>query len=398
MKATPNDTTLITRQFLVRCVRSFLAGKETPPLSPLPEEQVDWDSLVPLAVFHRVAPLLDRAWRDGCPQTMPTSVRADLAAYVRSTASRSLLLTGELARLLRQLETQGIEALPYKGPVLSVMLYDDLALRDYKDLDLLVRRQDFAAARNLILSLGYQPKAQQHKFHEAFTLTRGDSEIEVELHWNIVAEDFPLHLDIEGIWERCAAFSLGGAPTATLSPEDLLLFLCVHGAWHWWLRLQWLCDVAQLVRRSASMDWEGVVEQAKLAGGKRALFLGLFLANDILGAPLPHEVEQEVRSDPLTAKLAGQVRWRLFEGPLQLFKPWKKEHFFLQLIDRAWVRLTYSPRHWFQVLTTPTYEDRDTLRLPAALSPLYPVLRPVRLVYKHSSRAVRQFFNRHKGT
>jgi hypothetical protein len=138
------------------------------------------------------------------------------------------------------------------------------------------------------------------------------------------------------------------------------------------------------------------MEQARNARGKRMLFLGIFLANDILGAPLPRAIEQEVRNDPHTAKLAGQVRWRLFEGPLQLFKPWKKVHFHLQLIDSAWERLSYSLRHWFDILTTPRSGDWNSLPLPDVFFHLYYVIRPVRLACKYGPRAARQFFNRHK--
>jgi hypothetical protein len=389
-------TTLATRQFLVHCLRAFLAAEGTPSETP-PAEAVDWGSLVHLAAFHRVAPLLDRSLREGCPPAVPAAVRADLAAYVRSLSSRSLLLTGELVRLLKQLEAQGVLAIPFKGPALACLLYGDPALRHFDDLDILVRRQDFSAAKSVILSLGYQPK-EQYVYHESFMLARGSTELVVELHWDIMPEDFPLRLDLEGIWERRASLPLGGAQAATLSPEDLLLFLCLHGSRHQWLRLQWLCDVAQLIRRYPSLDWEKVMEQARIAGGRRMLFLGIYLANDILGAPLPPEIEQKVRRDPPIAKLAGQVKWRLFEGPLQLFKPWKRADFRSQLMDRAWDRLSCLSRRWLDILTTPRSTDWNSLPLPDALFPLYYVIRPLRLAGKYALRAVSQFFHRHKRT
>lgn len=282
-----------TRQFLVTCLRAFLAAERTPPVKP-PSEDVDWTSLVPLAAFHRVAPLLDRALRNGCPQGVPASVLADLGAYVRIVSSRSLFLTGELLRLLKQLEAQGIPAIALKGPALAVLLYGDPARRHFDDLDILVRRQDMPAAKKLVLSLGYQRK-DQHAFHESFVLAKENIEMVVELHWNIMPEDFPFHPDLKGIWERCESLSFGGAQATTLSPEDLLLFLCVHGSRHLWLRLQWLCDVAQLVRSHPALDWERVLAQAKIARGQRMLFLGIFLTKDILGAPLPPEIEQKAR-------------------------------------------------------------------------------------------------------
>jgi hypothetical protein len=33
-------------------------------------------------------------------------------------------------------------------------------------------------------------------------------------------------------------------------PEDMLLFLCVHGGKHQWTRLAWICDVAEFIREA----------------------------------------------------------------------------------------------------------------------------------------------------
>ena len=138
-----------------------------------------------------------------------------------------------------------------------------------------------------------------------------------------------------GIWERRVAFSLGGASTSTLAPEDLLFFLCLHGSRHLWARLSWICDVAQLLRRNPALDWAQVLAQARRAGGQRMLFLGLALAHKLLAAPLPPEVEQAVHGDPHTAQLVQRVEAQLFEGPLEVVKPWKEAAFRLQLMDSA---------------------------------------------------------------
>lgn len=379
------------RQFLVDCLRAYLA-REAAPLSTSLDE-TDGEALLELAAFHRVAPLLHKSLREAAPQNMPPN----LEAYVRSASSRGLLLTSELLRLLKRWEAAGVQAIPFKGPALAASLYGDPALRHFDDLDVLVRPQDFTAAKQVVFALGYQPK-ERHKFHESFVLARGNSEIVVELHWNIMDEDFPMRLDIDGIWKRRAAFALGGAKTTTLAPEDLLLFLCVHGSRHLWLRLQWLCDVAQLLKRNPALDWAQVMERAKIARGQRMLYLGIFLANDLLGAPLPPGIEQTVHHDLHTAELARQVKWRLFEGPLQLFKPWKSMNFKVQLIDRARDRFGYSPRYWLKSLTTPTRDDRSSVSLPKPLSPLYYLIRPVRLAIKYGRRVASGFYNQRKGT
>ena len=45
-----------------------------------------------------------------------------------ANAAHNTLLARELLKLLRLLETHGIPALPFKGPVLAVSVYGSLAL------------------------------------------------------------------------------------------------------------------------------------------------------------------------------------------------------------------------------------------------------------------------------
>ena len=170
-----------TRQFLIRCLRAFLAVEGGPPFDGvIEEEKVDWNFLLQLASWHKVTPLLYRSL-----QAAPEPVLIRLKTYVRSALVHSLLLTGELLRLLKRFEAQGIPAIPLKGPALASFLYGDMALRQSVDIDILLRQEYIPAARRLLLSLGYQPEYQltrrqekayqQHQIEESFTLARGDT-------------------------------------------------------------------------------------------------------------------------------------------------------------------------------------------------------------------------------
>lgn len=410
MRRASSDTASIsTRQFLIRWLRAFLAVEGTPPLSAPIEEEVDWNLLLQLAAWHRVMPLLYRSLRGAPSQAVPESVLTQIEAYVRAAAGNSLFLTGELLRLLKRFEAQGIPAIPFKGSALAFFLYGDPALRQFNDLDILLHQEDLPAAKTLMLSLGYQPEYQltrrqekiylQNRFHDRFTLARGDTRINVELHWDIMPGDFPFHPDWKGIWERCEPLSLASATMTTLSPEDLLLFLCMHGSKHSWERLQWLCDVAQLVRCHATMDWGKVMEQAKTSIGQQMLFLGLFLANDILGTPIPRELEQKIQHDPPTARLVGLVKWCLFEKSLipTIPKYWKKVYFHLQAGERVQDRIAYWLRFWLRALTTPTLAEWNSLPLPDPLFPLYYVFRPMRLTGKYVQRLANHIYARFRG-
>ena len=114
------------------------------------------------------------------------------------------------------------------------------------------------------------------------------------------------------MWGRLERVSLDGKKVLNLSPADLFLVLCVHAGRHHWCQLQWICDIAELIRVHYHMDWQQLMDLARTLGSERVLFLGLYLASDLLGAVLPQEVSQRVQSDPVVKSLATQVCERLF--------------------------------------------------------------------------------------
>src|SRR5262249_37383288 len=112
-------------------------------------QPLDWGQLISFAARHRVLPLLCRhilpAWRNEIPE----DAQRVLQEHVRWNAHRNLLRTAELIEILRDLEEQGIQASPYKGPVLADLLYGDVSLRHFDDLDVFVRMDDVQAAKRV---------------------------------------------------------------------------------------------------------------------------------------------------------------------------------------------------------------------------------------------------------
>jgi len=168
------------------------------------------------------------------------------------------------------------------------------------------------------------------------------------------------------------------------------LVLCVHGSKHRWGRLGWICDVAGLIRVYEGIDWELVVHRAEALGTRRRLFLGLYLANDLLEAPLPEEVLQRVWADAGMKALAKQVREQLFqetEGSSELFERSMFDPFGVRVMERL------RDKAWYCVsmVIIPGMGEWRLLPLPYLLSPLYYVLRPIRLAVKYGRRMIERF-------
>jgi hypothetical protein len=166
-------------------------------------------------------------------------------------------------------------------------------------------------------------------------LEREDSQVSVDLHWNITSWPIFFSPYPAFLWERLETVSLADMPVRTLAPEDVLPLLCVHGAKHHWERLGWICDVAELLRRYPGIDWERVMERASRLGGARMLYLGLFLARSLLGAAVPEALLRQMQVDQVVPSLAARVRLRFFAGVDGPLGAAERYDFYLRLGDRV---------------------------------------------------------------
>jgi hypothetical protein len=394
-------------EFLLCCARTVTSKEMETRIRALLQEEIDWEYLLRTAHRHGLAPLVYWHLDAVCPKAVPENALSSLRDHFRANNLRNLSMTGELLRLLDAFNAHGVPAVPYKGPALAASVYGNLALREFMDLDILVHRRDVSRAKGVLASMGYQARYPVTRAQEEILLqtqfehifTRDDGKVVVELHWELTERHF-LPFETERLWGRLETVSLGGKAVPTFSPEDMLLILCVHGAKHAWERLGWVCDVAELLRtRQKDARWEGTMAQATALGGERMLLLGLYLANDLLGATLPERVAQRVRADSTVKVLAGRIREELFletdraarNRPVRSLEGYEGAPAFHPLHLSVKGSLREKIRYFVLKSTRLTAEDWSLWPLPRFLFPFYYVLRLMRLTRKYGSRILKPF-------
>jgi hypothetical protein len=338
-------------------------------------------------------PLLYWNLKESHFETVPEGVVKELCNKYRINMTRNLFLTAKLFNLMDLFQSNGLSAIPYKGPTLSVLAYGDISLRQFVDLDFIVHKHDVLRAKELLLSEGYRPECAlppdqelaylQHECEYSFVDDHRN--IIVELHWDIVQKYFSCHLDVNKLWDDLKPVSLPGRRVMTVSPEQLLLILCLHnGGKHQWEMLGWICDIAQLIRIHRYLDWERILDNAFRSGIERILFLGLYLAKDMLGADLQEEINQKIMNDPTIPSLAKEIRKRTFTEAESLPGDAKRFVFYLRMRENIKDKVQYC----FRRLFTSTRTDWSLLRLPAPLFPFYRFVRPFRLAKKLGRQAL----------
>ena len=377
---------------LLLCARVDMNDAEVATLGDLAQGQVDWRGIVALAAAHRVLPLLHANLKRYLPEALPRDLYAEMREKVLRNGMSNLALLGKLLDVIALLRRHGIEALVFKGPVLAEEVYGNISLRAFADLDLLVTRRDLSRIISLLLENGYRldidlSEAQYQKLvdnnHHAVMIK---DDVPVELHWELSGRYFSRGVYFEALAGRAERVTLSGQQLLTLGGEDVLIYLCVHGCRHHWMQLDAVCCVAELVKRRSDLDWGLLWQLAEEMGAERMLALGLSLAVGVLALQLPQEVGARVASFPLMGELAQEVAGKL----LVLGSPktpamgyWQFVAFHRRVMKGRWDWLLYCSKP----LWNPTHSDWLSLRLPASLSALYYILRPLRLLRKYGGKA-----------
>lgn len=377
-------------QLLCACARQTLRPVDAERIADLCREPLDWEFFFRLLTRHRIDPLVWRSLEGVAAEWIPEEVQAALRRRIEKNSLDALQQTAELARLVRRFDRAGIRLLPLKGPVLAQQIYEKPRLRHAgHDLDLLIERDSLGQADQLLKGAGYSrtdpdytlspgQAAAYMKVNKDFSYRHNESTVQVELHWRWSqnARLFPLTLD--DLWGSLESVRMGSQSVPAMPKQELLLYLCAHGAHTGWFRLKWLCDVAELLSSDQRIEMKSLLARAEQLGLTRMLAQALILANQVLGARLPSELDPRMRRDRIVQSLVEMGMralvlddryWSTDDTPLS----WMPTQLRYRLRLRGDLRYKWHNAYFYSLWT----EDCARIRLPKRLYPLYYLVAPM---------------------
>ena len=372
-------------EFELSCLaaRLDLGADEIARIGELVAEGLDWSAFLAGVERNFVAPVVHRNLRSIAGSGVPAKVLDTMRVRSKLTAFRNELFADELVRISQLFDAHSIRTINYKGVVTAQQDYGSVALRNFNDVDFLVRREDLAAMFEMLEREGYRNsdhltlKELDHyvKEFKEFLFKRG--EISIEPHWSLSGRRYPFDTDYEGFWRRSRTLQFRGTELRVLSDEDSLLVLCLVGAKGRWQRLQMVTDVAACLRACPNIDWAYVVAMARATGTERILSLGLLMAADLGGARVPDQLDGAARKSEAVQRLARDVVKSLAVAPTApRFLP-DNPRIFSPLLFRQRERYRDQWRYFWRTTTTPFPIHMRRFPLPAAAFPLYWILVPL---------------------
>jgi hypothetical protein len=380
LEMTINGSSIPEVDLMLRCARTCSTPQTRVRIKEIVTRNLDWQLFLQLATSHGIRPLVYQSLHTTCWEALPEGTREELSHFYSANSAKNRFLAGELLYILQLFEAEHILAVPFKGPVLTAVIYGDLALREFTDLDILIREPDIPKAREILSNQGYRssmasgvitPDVNVDELHSALT------GISVELHWQFSPRRFVSSLAAEHVWNGIEPIVILGRQVWSFSSQDMFLFLAVHGGKHSWSSLKWLCDLAEFIRSNPELDWPRLFKRAEALGAARTCRLGIYLAAELMQAEVPSSVVCAVREDAQVRRLAQEVRQRVQET--RDVDPIESQIFNLRLKERFRDKVRYV----FLQCTQYSGEEERFLPLPSTLSFIYIFVRPIWLLRRY---------------
>ena len=375
-----------TWRLLIACARHAAGLTDASEVGDVAATINDWAHVERRASAHGLVPWLARALAQGAP----SDEHAPIIAAANASAGRTLAQVRRLGELVGALADVGVTALPYKGPVLSLQLYGDLALRQSVDLDLVVPFDTYDVARAALVRRGLPPR-WGHSARQERTLFAwlghapfGEGDDFVELHWRFADRRFPFALDAREAVRRAQQTRVVGRMLPLMTPDDLLAVLSMHAARHLFERLEWIAGVTRLLV-AAPMEPARLMARAHELRARRTLAVSVHVTAQLLDFPLDDAWRRALADDPAAEPIAGRMVRELASH---------------ELYDVSWLEGAALVRRYGELVDTrmdrarlfmhaaldPTSKDQDAVTLPDALVPLHRVIRPLRLARRYLGR------------
>jgi len=317
----------------------------------------------------------------------PQQLLQDLKQQYLEIAQKNILMSAELIKIIQLLNNNNISVIALKGPTLSMLAYNDITLRQYGDLDILVHSDYVYKAAHIISNNNYTPD-NSLEFFTNKTLLEVSSDLGlrniknntyIELHWKLFRKKLSILSDTMHIYDKYTTVHIQNYPIKTLNTELLLVYLCAHGSKHMWERISWILDIDRIINNTENLKWDTVIYNAKQMKTLNMLLLGLHLSSKFFDTKIPDTINNLIADKQYIIIPLEQYTIEILQNKQYSMKD--KFNYHSKLYDSKLDSLKY----YISTIIQPTPDDILFINIPNYLSFLYFIIRPFRLVKKYLS-------------
>jgi hypothetical protein len=373
--------------FVILCSQVEPDSNQRGIIKNIADNPLNWDMVCNIAQQQRTLLLLAQTCKKLVPDKIPSTIMEKLKNFSFKNGIRNLYILNFVLNTILFFKKKNIAAIPFKGLITAQDLYGDIGLRFFSDIDLLVKKNKAREAWLLLNKKGFKPELnlnpQQIKKYIAIEDNIGffhaKKNITLELHWEMSGIYLPNPLSFEDIENRLTNITIEKQKIKNFSSEDLLLYLCIHGAKHGWEYLEQVCSISELLKKKKELNWTLIQMLSAQWRCTNVLLLGLNLAKILFNAPVPDEMNLKITENKIIRELSESVLNNMFSNQhnSQFSLRYKRfRDFHIKIKDNFSDKTLYLARLIFR----PTKKEWLYFPVGAHLSFIHYFLRPIRLI------------------
>ena len=318
---------------------------------------------------------------------IPNDLLSKLKIRYMQIAQKNILMSAELIKIIKLLETNNIKAIAFKGPTLAQLAYGDITMRQFGDLDIIVEEKNLDKVGQ-ILSSKYRALLPLSILKNNICIQTAkdfsfisNTDIHIELHWRLFEKKYNITSFSEIFHHQYSFININNQKVNTLPTDILLVYLCLHGAKHQFERIEWIVDIDKLICTD-SINWKNVIQYVKNSHSNKPFYLGLAISSHLFSTPLPKDFIYKIQDKNIQILKQHIVKKLQSPSNLKTQKEKNKETFLFQskLFNNWNDRFHFYFSTFFKISTT----DCQTFILPEKLKFLYFILRPLRIIFKYT--------------
>ena len=302
-------------RLLIKSAKLSFTKAQLEEITFLITEVMDWELFQKLALQTSLGPLCYRSLVTSGIYDIPKEAASYLKRVYTKILAQNILILEEYDRLKDILDKAEIPYVPLKGVRLIGIYYKDTGLRNTSDVDLLFRKSDIGAVRELMKENGYD-EFMVDEYLLISELTQNPSPYQYSK--NNVSIDFhillnrvgKISLNIADYWS--SAIKKEDSFEFVLNPNLEFIHLCYHFYKHITrgpIKLIWLFDL-QLFLEKNKINWDKLKVQAEAFNCLEELITTINVLEIVYESEaIPKELRKKINKTSDKIKIINNNLW-----------------------------------------------------------------------------------------
>jgi hypothetical protein len=252
---------------------------------------IPWDTLFAKAEQHGVTGLvyINLCQRSSLNLGIPEAVADQSRMFTFRNTIWKEQRGQRLQQALEYFSARSLDVLLIKGGVLDLLVYEHPSYVTSNDTDLVIRckLKDFEADDLQDLHVAMHGSGIEYDFFEHHDTTINGA----------------IPIDFERIWDDARRIDYRGQSLLIMSPEDMLISLCINSCRKRFFRLKSLLDIAETIHRIQELRWDCLVDKAQAYDCLNIVYTALLITQRTLGCDIAEGVMNELTPSRARAAL-----------------------------------------------------------------------------------------------